>query len=89
VIRFRPVATTAGVRSLEPPGSTDSGRVTRAIRPATPDRPVTPRSTSLGALPRPYTEQDLTMAAKPKPQPSDEAHEQARRALQTSLDTRQ
>lgn len=30
------------------------------------------------------------MAAKPKPQPSsDEAREQARRALQTSLDTRQ
>jgi len=29
------------------------------------------------------------MAAKPKPQPTDEAREQARRALQTSLDTRQ
>jgi hypothetical protein len=29
------------------------------------------------------------MAAKPKPPPSDEAHEQARRALQTSMDTRQ
>jgi hypothetical protein len=29
------------------------------------------------------------MAAKPKPPPPDEAHEQARRALQTSMDTRQ
>ncbi|ATO86495.1 hypothetical protein ACWT_7080 [Actinoplanes sp. SE50] len=29
------------------------------------------------------------MAAKPKPQPSEDAREQARRALQTSLDTRQ
>jgi hypothetical protein len=29
------------------------------------------------------------MAAKPKPQPSDEAREQMRRALQTSMDTRQ
>ena len=29
------------------------------------------------------------MAAKQKPQPSDDAREQARRALQTSMDTRQ
>ncbi len=29
------------------------------------------------------------MAAKPKPPPSDDPREQARRALQTSLDTRQ
>lgn len=29
------------------------------------------------------------MAAKPKPQPADDSREQARRALQTSLDTRQ
>jgi hypothetical protein len=29
------------------------------------------------------------MAAKPKPQQSEDAREQARRALQTSLDTRQ
>jgi len=29
------------------------------------------------------------MAAKPKPQTTDETREQARRALQTSLDTRQ
>jgi hypothetical protein len=29
------------------------------------------------------------MAAKPKPQPQDDAREQARRALQTSMDTRQ
>jgi len=29
------------------------------------------------------------MAAKPKPQPSADAREQARRALQTSMDTRQ
>lgn len=28
-------------------------------------------------------------AAKPKPQPADDAAEQARRALQASLDTRQ
>ncbi|GAA0409106.1 hypothetical protein GCM10009541_60300 [Micromonospora gifhornensis] len=30
-----------------------------------------------------------TMAAKPKPETTDEAREQARRALQTSMDTRQ
>ncbi|AGL20313.1 hypothetical protein L083_6803 [Actinoplanes sp. N902-109] len=30
-----------------------------------------------------------TMAAKPKPQPADDAREQMRRALQTSMDTRQ
>ena len=29
------------------------------------------------------------MAAKPKPPTNDEAREQARRALQTSMDTRQ
>ena len=29
------------------------------------------------------------MAAKPKPQPSEDAREQARRAQQTSMDTRQ
>jgi hypothetical protein len=29
------------------------------------------------------------MAAKPTPQTSDDAREQARRALQTSMDTRQ
>jgi hypothetical protein len=29
------------------------------------------------------------MAAKPKPQPTDEAREAARRALQTSMDVRQ
>jgi hypothetical protein len=29
------------------------------------------------------------MPAKPKPEPTDEAREQARRALQTSMDTRQ
>ncbi len=29
------------------------------------------------------------MAAKPKPENADEAREQARRALQTSMDTRQ
>ena len=32
---------------------------------------------------------DTIMAAKPKPTATDEAREQARRALQTSLDTRQ
>jgi hypothetical protein len=29
------------------------------------------------------------MAAKPKPKPADDSAEQARRALQTSMDTRQ
>ena len=29
------------------------------------------------------------MATKPKPPPSEDAREQARRALQTSMDTRQ
>jgi len=34
-------------------------------------------------------ERTVIMAAKPKPQNTDEAREQARRALQTSMDTRQ
>jgi hypothetical protein len=53
---------------------------------------VTSRSTDLpGAPTRPTSRGRTTiMAAKPKPQPSsDEAREAARRALQTSMDTRQ
>jgi hypothetical protein len=77
-------------RDLEPPGSTDPGRVTRARRPAIPDRPVTLRSIDLlGALHPFHRGRTTIMAAKPKPQPSDEAREAARRALQTSMDTRQ
>jgi len=82
-------------RSLEPPGSTDPGRVT--FRHALGDpgpAPVTHSSTdsveARAVLSRPRAPWRTTiMAAKPKPQPTDEAREQARRALQTSLDTRQ
>jgi hypothetical protein len=38
---------------------------------------------------QPTVEGITIMAAKPKPPPSDDAREQARRALQTSMDTRQ
>jgi hypothetical protein len=82
-------------RNLEPPGSTDPGRATFAMRPATPDRPRDApldrfRFWARAAFAAPSrTGGSTIMAAKPKPQPTDEAREQARRALQTSLDTRQ
>ena len=64
------------------------------MRPATPDRPCdAPLDRFAGRVSvcRALTHRGGTtiMAAKPKPQPTDEAREQARRALQTSLDTRQ
>ena len=67
--------------------SSHPGAPTRAALPrSAPGDPgpalATPRSTDLSW-------KDHVMAAKPKPQPSDDAREQARRALQTSLDTRQ
>lgn len=59
-----------------------SGPRCPASDPAIPDR--SSRRTA-----RPHLWKDQIMAAKPKPQPSEDAREQARRALQTSLDTRQ
>ncbi|MFI5931209.1 hypothetical protein [Actinoplanes sp. NPDC051494] len=60
------------------------GPPARGARPVT--RPVIPgRSSDTRDLWK-----DHLMAAKPKPQkPADDAREQLRRALQTSMDTRQ
>jgi hypothetical protein len=73
--------TVARCEDLEPPGCTLPGRAAR-------HRSVTP-----GRFPRRPLDQilwkDHLMAAKPKPQPADDAREQMRRALQTSMDTRQ
>ncbi|BCJ67035.1 hypothetical protein GCM10009779_57770 [Polymorphospora rubra] len=55
------------------------------IRPARPARPCVRRRPDLPAHPG----RNLRMASKPKPETTDEAREQARRALQTSMDTRQ
>jgi hypothetical protein len=64
--------------------------------PGAPTRAALPRSAP--AIPEPALAtlrstdpcgRNHAMAAKPKPQPSDDAREQARRALQTSMDTRQ
>ncbi|BCJ54791.1 hypothetical protein Asp14428_62660 [Actinoplanes sp. NBRC 14428] len=67
---------------LEPPGRTLPGR-------AAPP-PVRRSRTGRRDAPLDHTRgRTLIMAAKPKPQPSDDAREQARRALQTSMDTRQ
>ncbi|GID95386.1 hypothetical protein Adi01nite_47980 [Amorphoplanes digitatis] len=56
--------------------------------PASRDAPL---DRSLGAVHPSRRGRTTIMAAmpKPKPQPSDDAREQARRALQTSMDTRQ
>ncbi|GIJ26877.1 hypothetical protein Vqi01_20390 [Micromonospora qiuiae] len=60
-----------------------------AIAPAIPEQVsgvfVTPPVACRRACPG----KGSTMSAKPKPEPTDEAREQARRALQTSMDTRQ
>jgi hypothetical protein len=71
--------------------STASSRVYRpgtapspATQPGDPGRPATafPRSD------RPWKDAEMA-ASKPKPDPADDEREQARRALQTSMDTRQ
>jgi hypothetical protein len=49
--------------------------------PGWPDGTVSPSN------PRPW--KDVEMPSKPKPEQADDAVEQARRALQTSMDTRQ
>jgi hypothetical protein len=64
------------------------------MRPAIPDRHCdAPLDLFFGRVPscraRTHRGRTTIMAAKPKPQTTDEAREQARRALQTSLDTRQ
>jgi len=85
--------TTARRESLEPPGFTHLGRVISPDVRRSRTGHVTPRSTDLGARAvarrRPPCGRKHIMAAKPKPQSSDDAREQARRALQTSMDTRQ
>ena len=67
---------------LEPPGCTHPGRAAPHRSGDPGPALATPRSTD------PCGRTHI-MAAKPKPQPSDDAREQARRALQTSMDTRQ
>lgn len=62
-------------------------------RPAIPGRPVgapleRPLSGHATRVPVPPWK-DPIMAAKPKPETTEDAREQARRALQTSMDTRQ
>jgi hypothetical protein len=93
VIWFCGAVTAGRRRNLEPPGSTGPGRVAFATRPAIPDGPpAMPRSIDLGRVSECRARTDRgrnLMAAKPKPQNTDDAREQARRALQTSLDTRQ
>jgi hypothetical protein len=49
--------------------------------------PGWPGRTAFPSTHRPW--KDVEMASKPKPQQADDAVEQARRALQTSMDTRQ
>ncbi|GAA4702475.1 hypothetical protein [Phytohabitans rumicis] len=61
------------------------------VAPAIPDVAVSGASRNCpmcGARRTPWEDPDI-MAAKPKPETTDEAREQARRALQTSMDTRQ
>jgi len=95
VIWFCAAVTTARRETSSHPGPPIPGRATFARRPATPDRPRDApldqfrfwvRALCAAAL---MYRRTTIMAAKPKPQPTDEAREQARRALQTSLDTRQ
>jgi len=66
----------------------------RVYRPGTAPSPATfsghpgRPATAFPSSHRSWKDADMA-AAKPKPQPSDDEREQARRALQTSMDTRQ
>jgi hypothetical protein len=83
------VVTTAAVEP-EPPGLTGSGRVARQS-PGDPGQVQRHQLDLFSGAPSAPTRRGRTtiMAAKPKPPQSDEAREAARRALQTSMDTRQ
>ncbi|BCY14444.1 hypothetical protein L3i22_095320 [Actinoplanes sp. L3-i22] len=80
-------------RDREPPEVTASGRVTppcvRRSRTGLCDARSTDSGRSAGVSAHTTPWKEPQMAAKPKPQPTEDAREQARRALQTSLDTRQ
>jgi hypothetical protein len=71
--------------------STTSSRV---YRPGTAPSPAThpghpgPAATAFPRSERPWKDAEMA-ASKPKPEPADDEREQARRALQTSMDTRQ
>jgi hypothetical protein len=62
--------------------SGDPGRPPRGVQQ---DLPVPGRVIAV----RRSLRRSLPVATKKKPEPTDEAREQARRALQTSMDTRQ
>ena len=84
----------AAVTTARREASSHPGPPTRdalpASRPAIPDRPRDAPLDLTDRRPAPTRRGRTTiMAAKPKPQPTDDAREQARRALQTSMDTRQ
>jgi hypothetical protein len=75
-------------------GQPDPGHAATAFAPAIPDRPATAsrsaaRARSAFATPPGAPWKDPDMATRPKPETTDDAREQARRALQTSMDTRQ
>jgi hypothetical protein len=93
VIWFCAAVTTARSGTSSHPGS-PTRAASPATRPAIPDRPCDAsldrsRAACLRAAPDTRRGRTTIMAAKPKPQTTDEAREQARRALQTSMDTRQ
>ena len=66
----------------------DPGRASRPLFPATPGQ-VAASANRFDLRIRLHLGRTEIMAAKPKPENADEAREQARRALQTSMDTRQ
>ncbi len=96
MIWFRVVVTSAtGTHrhAEELPGSTDPAASPRSSRPVIPDRPCgapldPPQFRCVVRAPAPAWKEPV-MAAQPKPENVDEAREAARRALQTSMDTRQ
>ena len=85
--------TTARHETSSHPGSPIRAASPRQMSGDPGPAPVTPRSTDLRARAvarrRPPWGRKHIMAAKPKPQSNDDARELARRALQTSMDTRQ
>ena len=72
-----------------PPGSDpDPGRASRPLFPGNPGQAAA-SANRFDLRIRLHPGRTEIMAAKPKPENADEAREQARRALQTSMDTRQ
>ncbi|GAA2716781.1 hypothetical protein GCM10010429_39140 [Micromonospora olivasterospora] len=78
-------------RRYPPPGSDRPGlTLPKPAAPAIPDRPGAVSTNARRVTvwwPAPL--EGTSMPSKPKPETTDEAREQARRALQTSMDTRQ